>query len=264
MSRNKKNRNKTVGAILLSSLFLLAGYFFFFSPLSEGLLSLFNSIIPSTDGLSFGINCDPERKGRKNLKLKERINALEIENNLLKRSLHEKEKLERVLKLKEERFPVTTVASVIARSPNSWDKELIIDKGRIHGLEPGMVAVTEKGILGQISEPKESYSVVRLMGSSQVRFGAEVERSKVKGVLLGAPENGKAILRFVPIGSDVQKGDMILTTDLSIDGLRNLFPRSYPVGQVIKAESNDNNSEMIIIVSLFESGANVDKVLILK
>jgi rod shape-determining protein MreC len=167
-----------------------------------------------------------------------------------------------LLKLKRSEFPKSVAASIIARSPSSWHQELIIDKGSSNGIKLGMVAVTDQGILGQVQEAKKNYSIIQLVSSSQIRFGAMVHRSGVIGILFGS-KAGYAQLKFVPIGSDVQKGDIIQTTAISPSGVERLFPVSYPVGKVIEVNKDESNSEMLIKVKLFEDGSKLSDVLVL-
>jgi hypothetical protein len=89
-----------------------------------------------------------------------------------------------------------------------------------------------------------------------------IHRSKVLGVLFG-DKQGYAQLKFVPIGSDVQKGDLVQTTDISPIGVERLFPMSYPVGTVMEVSNDGNNSELMIRVKLFEDSSQATDVLVL-
>jgi rod shape-determining protein MreC len=161
--------------------------------------------------------------------------------------------IDSLLQIKRNYFPESVAARIIARSPSSWHQEVIIDKGRSDNLRPGMVVVTEKGILGQIQDSKPDYAIVQLMSSSQIRFGAIVRRASVMGILFG-DKGGYAQLKFIPIGSDIQKGDIVQTSGISPNGIEKFFPIDYPVGKVIEVSKDDNNSEMFIRVKLFEDG----------
>ena len=169
---------------------------------------------------------------------------------------------EESLKMRDEYFPKSVAARIIVRSPSSWQKQVIIDKGSVEGVKTGMVVVTHKGILGRIRRVEQNYSIVELMSGAQVRFGSMIQRSKVLGVLFG-DKQGYAQLKFVPIGSDVQKGDLVQTTDISPIGVERLFPMSYPVGTVMEVSNDGNNSELMIKVKLFEDSSQATEVLVL-
>jgi rod shape-determining protein MreC len=169
---------------------------------------------------------------------------------------------EESLKMRDEYFPKSVAARIIVRSPSSWQKQVIIDKGSVEGVKTGMVVVTHKGILGRIRRVEQNYSIVELMSGAQVRFGSMIHRSKVLGVLFG-DKQGYAQLKFVPIGSDVQKGDLVQTTDISPIGVERLFPMSYPVGTVMEVSNDGNNSELMIRVKLFEDSSQATDVLVL-
>ena len=169
---------------------------------------------------------------------------------------------EESLKMRDEYFPKSVAARIIVRSPSSWQKQVIIDQGSVEGVKTGMVVVTHKGILGRIRRVEQNYSIVELMSGAQVRFGSMIQRSKVLGVLFG-DKQGYAQLKFVPIGSDVQKGDLVQTTDISPIGVERLFPMSYPVGTVMEVSNDGNNSELMIRVKLFEDSSQATDVLVL-
>ncbi len=169
---------------------------------------------------------------------------------------------EESLKMRDEYFPKSVAARIIVRSPSSWQKQVIIDKGSVEGVKMGMVVVTHKGILGRIRRVEQNHSIVELMSGAQVRFGSMIQRSKVLGVLFG-DKPGYAQLKFIPIGSDVQKGDLVQTTDISPIGLERLFPMSYPVGTVMEVSNDGNNSELMIRVKLFEDSSQATDVLVL-
>ena len=185
--------------------------------------------------------------------LKQEIKTCHSELGQTRRIARKVLALDDLLKTKTNYFPASVGANIIARSPSSWHQEVIIDKGHNSGIQAGMVVVTEKGLLGQIQDVKANYSIVQLMSSLQIRFGVTVRRVGVMGILFG-DRGGYAQLKFIPIGSDIKKGDIVQTSGISPSGIRRLFPIDYPVGQVMEVGKDGNNSEMFIKVKLFEDG----------
>jgi len=183
------------------------------------------------------------------------------ENNLLLSKVNYADDLNGLLGIAKSRFPRFIGANVLVRSPSSWHQELVLNKGELDGVKAGMVVVSEKGIVGQIQECGRHHSIVQLMASGQVRFGAMVQRSKVMGILFGE-KPGYAQLKFLPIGSDIKKGDVIQTTETAQTTSR-LYPYAYPVGKVIELSRDKDNSEMFVRVKLFEDTISLNTVLVL-
>lgn len=190
------------------------------------------------------------------------IEELKFERNYLSSVVTSLNSTNSLLMLNKTRFPKAIAAKIISRSPSSWHSELIINVGTKQNIKAGMVAVTQKGILGQVQDVKPNYSIIQLIAGSQVKFGAMSQRSKVLGVLYGE-KPGYAQLRFVPIGSDIQKGDIIQTSEINTVGISRYYPFAYPVGQVIEVSNNSNNSELFIRLKLFEDASTTTNVLVL-
>jgi len=168
-----------------------------------------------------------------------------------------------IRKLKSEKFPRSIEAEVISRSPNLWNQEIIINKGKIEKIKPGNVAITTKGVVGQVSKVHKNFSIVELVSSRRVKFGASVKRTGVLGVIFG-DRPGYANLKFVPIGSDIKTGDLIETTRTNPGKIDNLFPIFYPVGTVTKVQKDSNSSELKIEVKLSEDGSDLTNLLVVK
>jgi len=265
----KKN---SLGKFLVNFLILGVALFFLSGPAKELAIwlaksfSSFNQTISENSGIQIDklINLAEliEIQRDKINKLNTIVNKQEQELNSLKSTLVQINNIENILKIKQSAFPKAVACRIISRSPSSWQKEVIIDKGSENGLKPSMVIVTSRGILGQIQEVKKNYSIVQLMTSSQVKFGAIIERTKIMGILFG-DKAGYAQLKFIPIGSNVQKGDLVITSEVNPLGLERSFPSSYPVGRVVEVAHYDNNAELFIKVKLFEDGLKSRHALVL-
>lgn len=197
-------------------------------------------------------------------KLEQKVDHLTIQNKLLHSNFSHNQHLRKLLNLKKETLPRSVVANVILRSPNTWFRELTIDKGSNHGIKIGSVVVGEKGILGQIQSVHKNHSIVKLLSSKQIRFGAEVQRSSVAGIIVPTDQINKAYLKFVPIGSDIKVGDIMQTKNIQIKNLSSIFPPHYPIGKVISVNQDTDNSELIVLIDLFENASTINQVLILK
>ncbi|MDX1920296.1 MAG: rod shape-determining protein MreC [Candidatus Caenarcaniphilales bacterium] len=270
MQFNKKNNR--LNKIIVNSIVLSAVLIFLSGPIREVYIqflkftSNFNQSVSTTvsDGIERSVSTTKLVKQQKQeLEVLEKQAARDkYQLSLLSTLANKVDSLDKLLVLKKNRFPQSIAASVIARSPSSWHQQVVIDKGSSSGIEQGMIVVTPSGILGQAQEVKPNYAIVQLVSSSQLKFGAEIQRTRVMGILFG-DKPGYAQLKFVPIGSDVKKGDIVQTTSVSSFKISRYYPFAYPVGKVISVTRLSNNSEMFIRVKLFENATQAYDVLVL-
>ncbi|MDJ0626002.1 MAG: rod shape-determining protein MreC [Candidatus Caenarcaniphilales bacterium] len=266
------NKRKRFLKLLLNTLIFAGVLFFFSGPITEIISNILKFTTATSQGIveNTSVNTQKvlssyqliENQNREIKYLKSRLRKAEYKLNSMKVLANKVAQLDQLLQLQTNRFPKSVSSKVIARSPSSWHKQLIIDKGSNSDFRPGMVVVTPKGILGQIQEVKPNYSIVQLISSSQVKFGASIERTDVLGIIQG-DKSGYALLQFVPIGSDVKKGDVVYTTQINPVGVDKLYPFSYPVGKVVSLTRLRNNSEMFIKVKLFEDASTTSEVIVL-
>ncbi len=111
----------------------------------------------------------------------------------------------------------TLTARVIAHSPTVWYSMIQVDKGRADG---GVVATT--GGTAQVALITDASSAV----------SAEIMPNGVAGIV--KPEIGgkDLILDFIPKGSRVRKGQVVVTSGFKDGELQSLFPRAIPIGKV--------------------------------
>lgn len=195
--------------------------------------------------------------------LEQELAKKEYQLQFLRASQNNYKKQFEIRKLKAEKFPRAIEAQVVSRSPNLWQQEVIISEGKTKRIQPGNVVITPKGVFGQVSKVYENFSVVELISSRKVRFGASVKRTGVLGVIFG-DRPGFAKLKFVPIGSDVKVGDFIETTKTSPEKIKNLFPLFYPVGKVVSVNRASNNSELVVDVELAEKAFKLTDLLVVQ
>lgn len=199
----------------------------------------------------------------KNNKLVLQVDKLVAYNKLLESKLFNYEKREKI----HPKFNINSSgileAQLIARPIEQYHHQIIINKGKTNKLEIGMTVFSAKGIVGKISQVYKNYSIVDLMNHHSLKFGVQSRRSGVAGILYSSNIQREAIMKFVPIGSDIKTGDTIQTANFSIhNNLDRLYPVAYPVGTVKKIQNN-NNSELSISIELFEDNATLSNIFIL-
>ncbi|AGK55079.1 rod shape-determining protein MreC [Bacillus sp. 1NLA3E] len=178
---------------------------------------------------------DLQNTYNENKELKKRVDkiaSLEAEVQLLEK---ENKKLNDVLGKKETlRDYDPTQATVIARNPDRWNEQVIINKGSVNGIEKKMAVVTASGLIGKVNSVNKFTSTVQLLSAndsknriSAVILGGEQE---VHGLIMGYDEKKKLLLlKQIPADAKVAKKQNVVTS-----GLGGIFPEGLPIGKVVK------------------------------
>ena len=126
----------------------------------------------------------------------------------------------------------TLTARVIAHSPTVWYSTIQIDKGRSDGVRANQPVITAGGLAGRIVATSGGSARVALITDASSAVSAEVMPNGVAGIV--KPEIGgkDLILDFIPKGSHVRRGQVVVTSGFKDRELQSLFPRGIPVGKV--------------------------------
>lgn len=127
----------------------------------------------------------------------------------------------------------TITAPVIARDPSGVLKTIVIGVGTDQGVRADQVVLSEKGVVGRVSEAGSNYAKVILVTDSSSSVSALVQTSRASGIVRG--QYGDALLMEWILQSDpVKAGDVIVTAGLGIGTeLRSLYPKGLVIGTVV-------------------------------
>lgn len=141
----------------------------------------------------------------------------------------------------------TLSARVIARGPSRNAREVFLDRGREHGIKPGMAVVVPSGVVGKVEAVFGASSMVVLLSDAEAGAGVVLGRSGAPGVIRGT--NGiLSRLDYVPPHVGVAVGEQVYTS-----GLDGVFPAGMPVGEVVSVETTP---EMHTIAVSFHADLN--------
>jgi rod shape-determining protein MreC len=184
--------------------------------------------------------------------LNKKLDKTKLDNIKLRAGL-KKLKLESLNKRKQLEIPFPTIRSqVIGRSPESWHKQIIINKGKKDGVEVGSGVFSLNGIVGQVNQVFDHTAIVKLIFDKSFQMGAKIERTEEYGVLSGSYPD-YALLDFIRIDSSVQVGDRIVSTGLCLDETNCPFPTNFPIGKVVKIKKDPNTIGLIVKIKFFET-----------
>lgn len=157
----------------------------------------------------------------------------------------------------------TIFAEVVGRSPDSWHKQIIINKGSKDGIVLGRGVITERGIVGQVSKLAPHNAIVQLVFNPEWRMGVKIARLNQYGVLNGNhPES--ASLQFITVDSPVEVGDEISTSGICLDTGNCPYPENFPVARVVEVKRDPNVVDLVVKVDFYEDLSSIRQVFVLK
>lgn len=155
---------------------------------------------------------------------------------------HENRQLKKELKVNHSMTDYSTIsAAVITRSPSSWQKQLIINKGQTSGIKKNMPVMSTGGLIGRVTEVNQTNSKVEMLSDtseSANRFAIQVNGGSgktINGIVTGYDsENNLLIMGQVTSKAKVKKGTKVTTS-----GMGGVTPKGLYVGKVAKVGKDD-------------------------
>jgi rod shape-determining protein MreC len=126
------------------------------------------------------------------------------------------------------------VGRVIGVDPNNLQRSITLDAGTEVGIARNMPVVTERGLVGRISQAGNGWSKVLLIIDGSSSVNAICQSTRAAGLIRGLPD-GSLLMEAIPQSDTVSVGDTVLTS-----GLGGNFPRQIPIGQITSVQRKDN------------------------
>jgi rod shape-determining protein MreC len=157
--------------------------------------------------------------------------------------------------------PIT--ARVITRDPNNGYLTLIINKGTSAGIKKDMIVVGyykgKAGVIGRIIETTPFTAKIMPVHDKASNIGAAVSKNRVIGVIEGQGAKKPLRMSFVPTGTNVAAGDLIVTASES-----DIFPQGLVIGTVKSAKDLQGQFHKSILVKPFINYSQIEIVFIIK
>lgn len=204
------------------------------SPAQVGATGITSTLV---DGISFLTELGTLRQ--RNAELEQINGSLRSENFRLSEVERENTELRKFFKFAQEQPGLALRgAQIIGRNiggeSTNFLNIILIDLGQVHGIKVGMPVVTDRGLVGRISEVNNSTAKVLLISDVNSAVAALLNQSRAPGVIRGTPQ-GNLLMDFIPQGVTIAVGEVILTS-----GLGGGFPKGIPIGQVVRQIQSDN------------------------
>jgi rod shape-determining protein MreC len=160
--------------------------------------------------------------------LQKQLGDLEVAMQQQRALASEAERLRELLNLQKITTLPTLAAEVIAGNPIPGMQTVTIDRGTADGVLANMAVIAPKGIVGRIVGPVASNAArVQLLIDRDAAIGAQAERSRSGGMVIGDDADRPLRMDLVSNLSDVQQGDAIVAS--GVDGI---YPKGFAIGTV--------------------------------
>ena len=126
------------------------------------------------------------------------------------------------------------VARIARRDINAWWQQLVIRKGRVHGIKEGYAVIYSGGVVGRIAKANLYTSVVELVSSRNFRMAAHFDGEDrpviYQGVGAVSLQDAKGEVRDVPsdVRASVSEPKLLVTSSLT-----GTFPEGIRIGEVV-------------------------------
>lgn len=123
------------------------------------------------------------------------------------------------------------LAEIMYVERDIFNRKILLDKGTQANVLAGQIVMDDSGIVGQVTRVYPWMSEVTLITDKDHAVPVQVLRNGLRAVVFGSGDTGELALRYMPISSDIQNGDVLVTS--GIDGT---YPPGLPVAKVIHVE----------------------------
>ena len=147
-------------------------------------------------------------------------------------------------------------ADILSKGINSNMSSVLLDRGLVDGVDNNSVVLSSRGIVGKIIFVSDNHSGVQLVSDIDFRLSVKILPSETEGIMRWIKSDICEVVE-VQTTSDVQIGDVILTSNLSI-----YSPPNLPVGEVISVYKESNSSNKVIRMKLFSDLSTLNQLFI--
>lgn len=169
-----------------------------------------------------------------NQNLKQQVLLMRRQVQELQREKLENDRLQTMLKLKEQQKSQTIVCRIMSRDIASWREWLALDKGTEDGVVKNMAVITPDGLVGRVLSSASHSARVMLITDAQSRVSVRIQDTRDTGIVEGS--GGPTLtLRLVDLGAELKVGQV-----LESSGLGGIYPKGIIVGDVTEVWTEKN------------------------
>ncbi len=206
----------------------------FFYQMTDNISSFFQKTFNTTD------------LAKENQDLKEQLANLKSELADYDELQKENQRLSALLEYKQAQTNYQfKVAGIVAKDPGIWFDSFTINVGTSDGVAVDMPVVTPDGVVGRIEEVGLNWSKVMTVIDGRSGISSQIERTRdvgsVRGRMQSEPSDPLLDMDFLPIDTDIQVGDNVLTS-----GIGGIYPKGLTIGQVVEVGQQGNQKKVVV------------------
>ena len=166
---------------------------------------------------------------QENDQLRQGLESAREELAALRENATEVVRLRRLLDMTPPREWTRHGARIISQrlGPNAALETLLIDKGSVSGVRLNTPVAVPEGVVGRVLRLSPSAATVLLVTDPNSRIPVVSQKNRTQGILKGQGPNHPLLMEYVPQGSPVEEGEILVTS-----GLEEIFPKGMPVAKV--------------------------------
>lgn len=129
------------------------------------------------------------------------------------------------------------IAEIRDDAIDGYRESITINKGSREGVFLHQAVIDPYGLVGQVIDVHSDEARVMLVTDARSRLPVYVARTQQRALVAGTARRGEMTLINVRVGSDIEAGDVLISS-----GLGGVFPRGYPVATVTAVERTPESS----------------------
>ncbi|MFM8740094.1 MAG: rod shape-determining protein MreC [Cytophagales bacterium] len=192
--------------------------------------------------------------------------SLADENALLRKKVDQRNQMLYQLDLRPIKDPIIInrfdfiAAKVINNTTNNYKNFITIDKGKLSGLQPGMAAISEAGVVGKIKSVSDHYSVLISLLNIDTQVSSKIKRTGHFGTVQWDGADPRMVdLKYIPRHVELNVGDTIVTS-----GYNAVFPEDVLIGVVKVMKINEEAQFHTVKVGLSQDFGKLAFVAVVK
>ena len=139
-----------------------------------------------------------------------------------------------------------------------YKQKLLINRGSRHGAYVSQVVLSDKGIIGQVSQVGLFSSWVLALNDINHAIPVVNQRTVLTAIAKGTGQHNNILLSYTDLDSyQLQLGDVFVSS-----GFGQVFPEGYPVGKVSAISNNSNSKSLTVVLTTFVDFNRVKYVLL--
>lgn len=197
-----------------------------------------------------------------NTELKEQVDQLTYENQILDQSKEELDRLRALYELDERYADYPKIgARVIGKDPGNWYSVFNIDKGSKDGIEVNMVVLAGAGLVGKIIEVGSNYAKVRAVIDDTSSVSSLVVRTNdlctVNGDLTLFNEG---YLTVDYLSDDI---NLVINDEITTSHLGSVYPPGILIGKVVKIDDDPDKLTQLAYIEPYVDFKHLQEVLVI-